>query len=60
MTMLKFPVALWQDAEGSYTASVLDGAQAAAIDRTAADALQQLKRYLAWALRNDGLSARRT
>jgi ATP-dependent Clp protease ATP-binding subunit ClpC len=52
---LKFPVALWQDAEGSYTARVIDGAVAAAIDATAADALQQLKRYLSWSLRNENL-----
>jgi ATP-dependent Clp protease ATP-binding subunit ClpC len=50
---LKFPVAVWQDAEGSYTARVLDGAVAAAIDTTAAAALEQLKRYLAWGLRNE-------
>ena len=30
----KFPVAAWQDAEGWYTATVLDGAEATVIDQT--------------------------
>jgi len=44
----RFPVAVWQDDEGSFTASVLDGAEAAAIDATQAAALDQLKKYLLW------------
>ena len=55
MTTRRFPVAVWQDAEGSFTAYVLDGAQAAAIDRTAADVLEQLKKFLTWQMRNDDL-----
>lgn len=51
----KFPIAAWQDAEGWYTASVLDGAEASAIDETLADCLEQLKKYLAWELRNGEL-----
>jgi ATP-dependent Clp protease ATP-binding subunit ClpC len=50
---LKFPVAVWQDAQGSFTARVLDGAQATAIDASASDVLGQLKKYLAWCLRKD-------
>ena len=50
MTM-RFPVALWQDFAGTFTASVLDGATLAAYDRTAAGALAQLERYIAWAMR---------
>ena len=49
----RFPVAVWQDAAGAFTAKVLDGAEAAASDATAADALAQLKKYLTWAARND-------
>src|SRR5436190_3634625 len=56
MTM-KFPVALWQDPQGAFTASVLDGARAAAMDVTPADALLQLKRYLTWRARKEGLVA---
>ena len=51
----KYPVAVWQDAGGTFTATVLDGAAAAATDLTAADALIQLKKYLAWVLRQDGI-----
>jgi ATP-dependent Clp protease ATP-binding subunit ClpC len=48
---MRFPVAVWQDFAGTFTASVLDGASLAAYDPTAAGALAQLERYLAWALR---------
>ena len=47
----RFPVAVWQDFAGTFTASVLDGATLAAYDRTAAGALAQLQRYLDWAMR---------
>jgi ATP-dependent Clp protease ATP-binding subunit ClpC len=48
---IRFPVALWQDFAGAFTASVLDGAALVAYDSTAAGALAQLERYLAWAMR---------
>ncbi len=48
---MRFPVALWQDFAGTFTASILDGATLAAYDATAADALAQLKHYLTWAMR---------
>src|SRR5687767_6600470 len=47
----RFPVALWQDFAGTFTASVLDGAVLAAYDPTAAGALAQLEKYIAWGLR---------
>jgi ATP-dependent Clp protease ATP-binding subunit ClpC len=48
---MRFPVAIWQDFAGTFTASVLDGAILAAHDPTAAGALAQLEKYLAWAMR---------
>lgn len=42
----RFPVAVWQDAEGDFTACVLDGAQCAAIDSSQAAALDQIKRFI--------------
>jgi ATP-dependent Clp protease ATP-binding subunit ClpC len=51
----KYPVIAWQDPQGTYTASVLDGAQAAAHDVSIADALLQLKRYLMWGARKIGV-----
>ena len=35
---LKIPVAAWQDAEGSFTATTLDGPRAAVVDVTLAAA----------------------
>ncbi len=48
---LRFPVAVWQDAAGTFTARILDGANCAAYDLTAAAALAQLEKYLAWGMR---------
>ena len=51
---LPFPVVVWQDAQGTFTASVLDGARATAIDKNIAAAILQLKRYLTWSIRKTG------
>lgn len=51
---LKFPVIVWQDPQGAFTATVLDGARAAAIDASVPDALLQLKRFLTWTARKEG------
>jgi hypothetical protein len=45
MMSIRIPVAVWQDAEGSYTACTLDGPHAAAIDGSPAEALTQIKKY---------------
>lgn len=47
----RFPVAIWSDSSGNFTASVLDGATLAAYDATATGALAQLEKYIAWAQR---------
>ncbi|WP_254508671.1 AAA family ATPase [Anatilimnocola floriformis] len=49
-----FPVVVWQDSQGAFTASVLDGARAAAVDVNVPAALLQLKRYLIWNFRQTG------
>lgn len=51
----KFPVAVWQDAEGSYTGCILDGHRAAAIDVNVANVLDQLKKFLRWSARESGI-----
>ncbi|MBC7817445.1 MAG: ATP-dependent Clp protease ATP-binding subunit [Planctomycetaceae bacterium] len=51
---MRFPVAIWEDAEGSFTGSVLDGAVAAAVDDSVAGVIGQLKKYLSWLQRSDG------
>ena len=51
---MKFPVAVWEDAQGAFTARVLDGELADATDSAAAAALLQLKRYLTWLSREQG------
>jgi ATP-dependent Clp protease ATP-binding subunit ClpC len=48
---LRYPVALWQDFSGTFTAIVLDGASLSAYDSTVRGALAQLEYYLAWAMR---------
>ena len=46
MKTLVFPIAIWKDADGCFTARTLDGLSAAATDTTAAAALKQLKKHL--------------
>lgn len=54
MRLLKFPVAVWEDADGCFTAKTLDGEPAVAVDVTVAGAISQLKKYLRWRLGQDG------
>lgn len=51
MASLRYPVAVWQDAEGSFTGCTLAGRPAAAIDRSVKDVLAQLTKYLTWLIR---------
>ena len=44
----RFPVLVWQDHEGWYTASLLEWDEPAGIGRTAAQAIGQLEDYLTW------------
>src|SRR5262245_48558334 len=44
----RFPVLVWQDQEGWYTASLLEWDEPAGIGRTAAQAVEQLQEYLSW------------
>ncbi len=44
----RFPVLLWQDHEGCYTASLLEWDEPAALASTPAGALTQLEEYLQW------------
>ncbi len=48
MSSLRFPVLLWEDADGHFTAQTADGTAAAACDPTAEGCLNQLKKYLSW------------
>lgn len=51
---LRYPILVWEDDEGDCSAVTLSGVHASAIDRTAAGALLQLKRYLRWLGRQQG------
>lgn len=51
MKILKFPVAIWEDYDGCFTAKTLDGEPVAAADVTPAGAIAQLKKYLRWRFR---------
>lgn len=51
----RFPVAVWRDAEGDFTACVLDGAECAAIDSSQAAALDQIKRFIVRYERDGGI-----
>src|SRR5262245_50671908 len=44
----RFPVLVWQDHEGWYTASLLEWDEPAGIGRSASQAVEQLRDYLAW------------
>lgn len=44
----RFPVAIWHDGAGLYTASVLDGAHGEAVAESPAAAVKQLKELLQW------------
>src|SRR6185503_10258970 len=51
MNSVKFPVAMWQDDDGCFTAQTLDGPPGSAVDRSAKSTLAGLKEYLAWGYR---------
>ncbi|HTN75725.1 MAG TPA: hypothetical protein VL096_10785, partial [Pirellulaceae bacterium] len=51
---MKYPIAIWEDCQGVYTACVLDGPTVVATDLSAADALLQIKRYMTWLAREQG------
>jgi ATP-dependent Clp protease ATP-binding subunit ClpC len=47
-TTYRFPVLVWKDHEGWYTASLVEWDEPAGIGRSAGAALEQLRDYLAW------------
>lgn len=49
----KFPIAVWRDAAGLYTASVLDGVHGEAVAESPPAAVKQLKDFLLWAYGRD-------
>src|SRR5260370_27770539 len=56
--MHRFPVLVWQDFSGRYTARLIDDeedpvARLAAVDRSVREVLAQLKEYLAWSVRQE-------
>ena len=51
MATYRIPVLLWQDFQGFHTASLVEWEERVAVERTAADALNHLKDYLAWLYR---------
>ncbi len=53
MHRMKFTILVWMDHEGRFTAKAVDCAGAAAIDNTAAAAVDQVKRYIAYLYRED-------
>jgi len=49
MPTYRFPVLVWQDYQGTFTAQPVGfGADAAAVDITEAAALRQVRNYLQW------------
>src|SRR6185437_4742702 len=53
----RFPVLLWQDPQGGWTASLLDRDEPAGFGRSASLALEQLEDYLVWQFAQDPWSA---
>lgn len=54
MPAYKFPTLIWEDYEGWFTASLLDDDQfVSATAQTAAEAMLQLKEFLAWAYKEE-------
>ena len=46
MVRLKFPLLVWEDHDGAFTACTLAGANAAAVGMTARKAVDQIKKHL--------------
>jgi ATP-dependent Clp protease ATP-binding subunit ClpC len=52
MATYRFPVLVWEDFEGYFTASLAEWDERAALGRSAADVLGQLQDYLVWLYQN--------
>src|SRR6266542_2740751 len=48
MATYRFPVLIWQDFAGRFTACLVDRDERAALARTADEAREQIREYLAW------------
>lgn len=48
MSSMKFPLLVWKDFAGGYSARTIDGERATAHAETAKQAVEQVKRYLLW------------
>ncbi len=54
MVRLKFPLLVWEDHDGGFTARTLAGADVAAVGMTSRKAVDQIKKHLEWIRKNDG------
>ena len=54
MARLKFPLLVWEDHDGGFTARTLAGEDAAAVDATSRKAVDQIKKYLERIGKQDG------
>lgn len=48
MVKLKYPLLVWEDHDGSFTARTLDGSEAVTVGGTARRAVERVKRHLEW------------
>ena len=51
---LKYPLLVWEDHDGSFTARTLDGPEAVTVGGTAQRAVERVKRHLEWVRKTDG------
>ena len=54
MVRLKYPLLVWEDHDGSFTARTLDGAEAVTVGSTAQKAVGRVRRHLEWVRKTDG------
>ena len=53
MTRLKFPLLVWEDCDGAFTARTVSGPEAAAVGMTSRKAVDQIKKHLDWIRKTD-------
>ena len=54
MVRLKYPLLVWEDHDGGFTARTLDGPEAVTVGATARKAVEQVKKHLEWVRKTDG------